>query len=391
MARPKYIQAAKFKLSGSGVTSSDTTIILTSFKLPDGVTNIVTADLGDTATYPVYMTIEPGTSKEELISFTTVTQNVGGTATLTGVVRGLRFVNPHDEVSANKQSHAGGAIIILTNASALYQRIIDYIDGIAIAGSTDASTTIKGVVEEATDAEVTAGTGAGATGAPLFITPTKLATRLDAVLAPGIPMKAVSHNTIFETSSRFTAILNSGTNTYSTSGLQMETSASATRAAGATWDICDDTAGNVFLGSPVFTASLSIRNVSTAGSSFFGIGLVSKDGAGHNYTSDHCGFKITVSGGVASLYGTQGDGSTETATTALTTVVSTNQIDIMVKMNGSASADYYWQKNGGGWSAATNITTNMPNTAAKSLQFSVSNNSTAVQFAVYATSASYSR
>lgn len=57
-----------------------------------------------------------------------------------------------------------------------------YID----SGSTgNASETQKGVVEEATDAEVTAGTSTGATGAKLFITPTKLATRL-ATISPSV-------------------------------------------------------------------------------------------------------------------------------------------------------------------------------------------------------------
>jgi hypothetical protein len=40
----------------------------------------------------------------------------------------------------------------------------------------DASETVKGIVEEATDAEVTAGTGAGGTGARLYVNPTKLLT-----------------------------------------------------------------------------------------------------------------------------------------------------------------------------------------------------------------------
>lgn len=51
-----------------------------------------------------------------------------------------------------------------------------YADDLAIAGSPDASTTVKGIVEEATNAEVVAGTGAGATGARLFVNPTQVAT-----------------------------------------------------------------------------------------------------------------------------------------------------------------------------------------------------------------------
>src|SRR3990167_10978677 len=54
-----------------------------------------------------------------------------------------------------------------------------YID---TSGGSNASETSKGIVEEATDAEVTAGTATGATGAKLIVTPAKLATRLTALL-----------------------------------------------------------------------------------------------------------------------------------------------------------------------------------------------------------------
>jgi hypothetical protein len=51
-------------------------------------------------------------------------------------------------------------------------------------GGANASETVRGIVEEATDAEVTAGTATGGTGAKLFVTPTKLATRLTAAYQP---------------------------------------------------------------------------------------------------------------------------------------------------------------------------------------------------------------
>jgi hypothetical protein len=47
-------------------------------------------------------------------------------------------------------------------------------------GQANASETERGLVEEASDSEVTAGTATGSTGAKLFVTPAKLATRLDA-------------------------------------------------------------------------------------------------------------------------------------------------------------------------------------------------------------------
>lgn len=51
-------------------------------------------------------------------------------------------------------------------------------------GNVNASETAKGIVEEATDAEVTAGTATGATGAKLFVTPAKLATYLPTAYQP---------------------------------------------------------------------------------------------------------------------------------------------------------------------------------------------------------------
>lgn len=53
-----------------------------------------------------------------------------------------------------------------------------YVDA---GGNVNASETARGIVEEATDAEVSAGTATGATGAKLFITPAKLATRLSSL------------------------------------------------------------------------------------------------------------------------------------------------------------------------------------------------------------------
>lgn len=55
-----------------------------------------------------------------------------------------------------------------------------YVDA---GGNVNASETTKGIVEEATDAEVAAGTATGATGAKLFVTPAKLATRLTSITA----------------------------------------------------------------------------------------------------------------------------------------------------------------------------------------------------------------
>lgn len=173
------VQVQKLKLAGSGCTSSATSIILQSFALVDG-TLVTTAMIGDKG----FGTLEPGTSKEESISFTGITQNADGTATLTGVTRGLDFVSPYAEVSGNKYSHAGGTIFVVSNTSAFYGNIKTYIDDIAFAGAPDASSTVKGLVEVATQAEIDAGTAAGATSAKLAVGPDQLALSIYATRLP---------------------------------------------------------------------------------------------------------------------------------------------------------------------------------------------------------------
>lgn len=115
----KFVQTQKTTLFGSGISSTDTSITLSNFVLPDGETLITMSDFGSIG----FGTIEPGTSREEQISFTGITQNGDDTATLTGVTRGLRFVSPYDEVSDNKFPHAGGSTFVVTNTAGFYNNL----------------------------------------------------------------------------------------------------------------------------------------------------------------------------------------------------------------------------------------------------------------------------
>lgn len=161
------LQAQKFKLSGNGVGSSDTSIVLQTFDFPDG-TNITTSDFGSIA----YMTLEPGTSREEQISFTGVTQNADNTATLTGVTRGLSFDESKTETSALKQAHAGGTIAVLSNTSAFYSELAIKQNDETVSGAwtfstfpqKSGSTTPTSAAELATKAYV----DATATGSALY-------------------------------------------------------------------------------------------------------------------------------------------------------------------------------------------------------------------------------
>lgn len=55
-----------------------------------------------------------------------------------------------------------------------------YVDDIAIAGAPDASTTVKGIVEQSTTGEIDSGASTGGTGAKLFATPADLAAKIQA-------------------------------------------------------------------------------------------------------------------------------------------------------------------------------------------------------------------
>jgi len=202
----KYVQAQSFALSGSGVSAGATSITLKSFKQIDGTTNLTMTDFGTKG----YGTLQPKTVKEEQISFTGVTQNANGTATLTGVSR-VSNVSPYTETSGTAQGHNGNAEFVLSNTAAFYDSFVNknndetitgthtytstaipiydanptftddkhiiskkYADDLAIAGAPDMAAAVKGIGEKASDAELASGAadGSGDTTAPLVATAT---------------------------------------------------------------------------------------------------------------------------------------------------------------------------------------------------------------------------
>jgi hypothetical protein len=207
------VQAQDFALDGAGCSATATSLILTSMLKIDGTAFTMATDFGAIG-YGVH---EPDTSVEENVSFTGLTNNANGTTTLTGVTRGLRFNTPYTQDTALRQPHAGGSIFRLSNTAPFYNEFVTklnnetidgvkthtaspivptpttdyqaatkkYVDDIAIAGAPDASTTVKGIVEAATSAELAAGTATGATGALLAATGASFnATSSAAVIVP---------------------------------------------------------------------------------------------------------------------------------------------------------------------------------------------------------------
>lgn len=197
------VGAVRTTLSGAGTSLSASSIILQSLKTPDG-TKITMTNFGTIG----YGTLEPGTSKEESISFTGITQNGDGTATLTGVSRGLLFVYPYTASSTLQQTHAGGTSFVISNTPAFYNQFNiavndsyvtgvwtfasnstprasstpdytaasglwyttkNYVDTVATSGAANADATTKGLVQLSSTTNVGTGVGTGSTGASLVI------------------------------------------------------------------------------------------------------------------------------------------------------------------------------------------------------------------------------
>lgn len=151
----------------------------------DGVT-LAAADFG-TIHYVVFRDTASTAIEIMQIDPTAITSS-----SITILKRGLKFEGDQStEVAANKLFWVKGDTIVSfgTNAPQLYQYLKEYIDGIAIAGSPNASTTAKGISEEATTAEINAGTGAGATGAELFVNPLYLAASIYGLQLPSSGQK----------------------------------------------------------------------------------------------------------------------------------------------------------------------------------------------------------
>lgn len=111
----KPIQSQKFKLQSS-ISATATSLTLQSFTTPDGTT-ITDTDIGSKS----YATLSPNTNSEESISFTTIVQNSDGTAVISGITRGLKFVDPYTTDTSLGKTHGSGSLFVLSNTSAYYQ------------------------------------------------------------------------------------------------------------------------------------------------------------------------------------------------------------------------------------------------------------------------------
>jgi len=185
----------------SSMTTTQSTIPVSSMDTVDSHT-ITMSDLGS----KVFLTIEPGSSKQENL----VCTGISGT-NWTGCTRGLAFYGESTaSVSANRKTHSAGSSVIMSNVHYIFEELADkdsdetiagdktfsgqvdfsvdiptiptdtpttddqiaskkYVDDTVVSGAPDATETTKGISELATRAEMAAGTATGGTSANLVL------------------------------------------------------------------------------------------------------------------------------------------------------------------------------------------------------------------------------
>lgn len=191
------VQGKDYSLSGAGVSATATSIVVSSLTLPNSNALVTMAMFGVIG----YGVFEPGTGNEENFSFTALTQNANGTATLSGVTRGLRFDQPFTQDTTLRTAHTGGTILRFSNTVQLFSEyatkrndetisgVYDftvsptvptpstssqaaskgYVDGVAVAGAPDASTTVKGVSRISASPTTTIGTATITIASPAVV------------------------------------------------------------------------------------------------------------------------------------------------------------------------------------------------------------------------------
>ncbi len=203
--------------------------------------------------------------------------------------------------------------------------------------------------------------------------------------------------TDFSASGRFgnQSYSGSGSVVFDQFGANIKTGSTDYSSADFNWNILGQNTPAIFAGSPTFSCSvylLSAAPGSGNGEFFCGLSTPNNAGGGMTWTDQHIGFKFIRTGGSISVYGTQADNTAESATDVLTTLQNNDSIELIMKVNGAASVDYYYRKNGGALVGPVNLTGNMPTaTGERQVRFATNNKGTAYTFNFNITNASYER
>lgn len=112
-----YSVATNYKTTlQSSMTATQSTIPVSSLQTTDGHT-LTMSDLGSV----VYLVVEPGSSRQEIIKCTAISSSQWASCT-----RGLAFYGTSESsVSANRYAHRAGSIVIMTNTHYVFENLVD--------------------------------------------------------------------------------------------------------------------------------------------------------------------------------------------------------------------------------------------------------------------------
>lgn len=252
------------------------------------------------------------------------------------------------------------------------------------SGSGSTTVGLDNTVTAGDDVRIYAGS-ATAASAPFRVTESGKLT------AVGVTTLNTQAYTSFETSGRFVqSVGNSGVVTFANQGMTVDTGATGASFARVLWNV----SASVFYNSPTFSCTLLMNALNAATNSgvmYVGMGTITVAGTGHTFSAQNfCGFVISKASGTVSIFGRQGNGTTFNDTATLVTVINNDVVDLILKVNGTSSVDYYYRKNSNALSAATNLTLSAPTTTADvNVQFSIDNENTATQFQIVVYNASF--
>ncbi len=285
---------------GQSIGTSDTTIKLSSFKEP--VSNILytMSYLGSTVEYG---TLSPQSSISEFVSFSGITQNADGSATLTGVSRGLTRTPAGSSCTASTtlaQPHAGQSIFILSDSPCLFSeyatkqnaqtisglftfttlpettitptngnQLVNYstLLATAISGAGTSTETTMGISVLAPYSVVGLGTASTSSGAP-YVLENKDATTTPGTLCTGGTVKCIVAASLGKISQSFldltAAFTVTGLWTFNTGGFIDNASSTATGAFNlsniltSTYSSTSTFAGNITVAKNASTTNLTI-------------------------------------------------------------------------------------------------------------------------------------
>lgn len=236
--------------------STDTSIRLSSFKEPISdipyTMSYLNTDIG-------YGTLDPQSStRKEFVSFTGITQNSDGSATLTGVTRGLSFSYPFTASTTLRQQHPGQSIFILSDSPQLFEEYAKrrnnewitgvwgfvsnptttavcsnsydicnkgYLDGLAVQGAATSTETTMGIAVLATANQMGSSTASTSQAKPLVLSSRYATTSPITSGCLGIPCLVASYRNALSPS-----WFNTGVNTIYNLGALLTTNSSSTNA-----------------------------------------------------------------------------------------------------------------------------------------------------------------